>query len=222
METLQITKRQARDCIDYRQYAEDIARRCNNEQLKDRSTWDNSLKQIDGKWQYFFENKNGIYRFTLENHAVQTQYIDGQEVSLGYLEGFLNDLSLKEQKDFLQNMSIEPIEKYISNMVGFPVTFFRYYDNEIMTMTLKTPNIVSKAGCCKAMLSELYIETFGKVHFYIDQITGEQNIDFPSIHFSYKHKTGGTNGSEIGRVKYNLSKDEFQGYNYETEQYEVI
>ena len=40
METLELTKIQMRYCLDYKEWAEDIAKRFNQQELKNRTNWD--------------------------------------------------------------------------------------------------------------------------------------------------------------------------------------
>lgn len=118
-----------------------------------------------------------------------------------------NDLKGIRQKQWLEVFSLQPLETFISTLLGIPVKLEKQiFENKgewKMTFS-STENLVQHAGICKAIIEELRVDSFGSCSFYYDKDNGEQKLSIPRIHFSYKHPYGGTNGYEIARVYYDM------------------
>ena len=155
----------------------------------------------------------------------QTCTVNNETVFIPSLKVFLNDLTDEEQKQALENMYLGDIEKYASERTGIQIKFKKEVKqdrNGNWYLKLYTDNLLEHAGICKAMLRKITADTWGNVSYYIDKETGEQRLSYINLHFSYEHIDGGTNGHEFGRVRFNEKTANFEGYNYDTERYEVI
>ena len=223
METLTLTKLQARQCLDYLEWAKDISSRFNQKELKNRKSWDNDLKELNG--QIYFQKTQGdtCYRYLLENHTVTKITINKEEVTVPYLERLLGDLTPLEQRKALEDMYLTDIEKYLSKRCGIEIKLKSMVTNPkgVYQLKLYTDNLVEHTGICKAMLKNIYIES-DFIGYHIDKSTGEQKLSYMRFNFRYTHQDGGHNGHEIGCVRFNEYTANFEGYNYETEMYEVI
>lgn len=223
MKTLDITKLQARQCLNYLEYAKVIFSRFNQKELKTRISWDNDLKEIDGH--VYFQKAKGdtCYRYLLKNHTVTKITINEEEVTVPYLEGLLGDLTDEEQKEALENMYLGDIQKYISERTGIDIIFHKKLTQNKQgnwRLELFTNNLVEYSGICKAMLTNITVNT--DTYYYIDKYTGEQSLSTLVIYFNYNHVGGGSNGHECGRVRFNKETANFEGYNYDTQRYEAI
>jgi len=235
METLQLTKFQARQAIYTWRFAQvDLQHKDLNYVERQAATYNekyDNIKEENGVFLWTRTSEGNTYTLTIDisDHTQLDVYdsvtINGQKFKVSDLLKFLNDLTDVEQKNILENMLLEDIEKYASQRTGIPIKFKKkiYQDNQGMwNMKLYTDNLVEHAGICKAMLKEITANTWGDVGYYIDKETGEQKLSKIILHFSYEHIDGGTNGHEFGRVRFNEKTSNFEGYNYETEKYEVI
>ena len=166
----------------------------------------------------------------MENHTVTKITINKNEVTVPYLENILGDLTDEEQKEALENMYLKDIEKYLSKRCGIDIKLKSMVTNPKGKYQLKlytdnlvehTDNLVEHTGICKAMLKNIYIES-DFINYYIDNKTGEQKCSCMRFNFRYEHQDGGYNGHEIGVVRFNEETANFEGYNYDTEMYEVI
>lgn len=229
METTQLTKYIARQAILTYQYA--------NEELRSKDI--NYLQQQATLYNEKYDNittKNGAFIYVRYHQGIRYEYIidchkmclhpvveiDGQRYTIDDIKEFLGDLTPEQQKQVLQNLAIYTFEKYIEKRTGYPIKFEKIKiceDKGNYSMYLQTGNLIEQSGICKAMLKEIHIEMNG-IGFYIDNETGEQRLWLPSIHFKYTHMDNGTNGHEMGRIRYVDGR--YQGYNYETETWENI
>lgn len=224
METLTLTKLQARCCLNYLEYAKDIASRCNQKELKNRLSWDNEIKEIGGKIYFQRTHRDTCYRYLLENHTVTKITINKEEVTVPYLERLLGDLTPLEQRKALEDMYLTDIEKYLSKRCGIEIKLKSMVTNPkgVYKLTLYTDNLKEYIGICKVMLNNLYIES-GFIGYNIDKDTGEQVLDDMIFYLKYDFQDGGGfNSYQIGRVRFNQDTANFEGYNYGTEMYEVI
>ena len=224
MELLELTKIQMRYCLDYKEWAEDIAKRFNQQELKNRINWDKDIKEIDGKIYYVKTKGDTCYKYLMENHTVTKMLINNQEVTTPELERLLGDLTPEEQKHCLQNLYLESIENYLSKRTGTKIKLYsevKLNKNDEWVLNLFTGNLIDKSGICVAMLKEIHIES-NDIVYYINRQTGEQQLGIIRFNFRYTHQDGGFNGHEIGTVIWNEKDATFEGYNYETEKYEVI
>ena len=233
---MNITKVQARLTIYYYDYA-------NNYKLKDRDISylenesksqmrtgnyaSNIIKENDSYY-YIIEIEGDTYRYTIDTETMtvsQVCTVNNETVFIPSLKVFLGDLTDEEQKQALENMYLDDIEKYASKRTGRQIKFKKkiYQDkNGTWNLKLYTDNLIEQTGICKAMLKEIIADTWGSISYYIDKETGEQRLSTILLHFSYTHIDGGTNGHEFGRVRFNEETANFEGYNYDTEKYEVI
>lgn len=231
-----ITKIQARLAIYHYDYA-------NNCKLKDRDIYylenesncqtrtskyaDNIIKENDSYY-YILKIEDDTYRYTIDTETMtvsQVCTINNETVFIPSLKVFLGDLTDEEQKQALENMYLGDIEKYASERTGIEIKFHKklYQDRQgTWSLELYTDNLVEHAGICKAMLRTITADTRGNISYYIDKYTGEQKLSYINLHFSYEHLDGGTNGHEFGKVRFNDKTGNFEGYNYETNKYEVI
>lgn len=213
-------KQHAREMLTIYKWAEDDLRLRSIEYLEkfDR------VQQIGGNYFYIQNQGNTKYRIAIKEGKLTNQcFINEEPCTLEDINRlFENDV--KDIKLFFETWDITPIEKYLSSRLGFELKLKKDIQNiqSSWVMGLESEELIDHAGCCKAMLKSLKVITFGDIHFIIDALTGNQALFIPSLNFRYKHLTGGSNGSEIGRVLYDLSKKEFKAYNYDKNEYEAI
>ena len=229
METTQLTKYIARRAFYTYEFA--------NRELSGRDI--KYLEQQAPLYNEKYDNittKNGAFIYVSYHQGIRYEYIidchkmclhpvveiNGQRYTIEDIKEFLGDLTPEQQKQALQNLSIYTFEKYIEKRTGYPIKFEKIKiceDSGNYSMYLSTSNLIEQSGICKAMLKEIHIEIKG-IGFYIDNETGEQCLWLPSIYFRYTHMDNGTNGHEMGRIRYRDGR--YQGYNYETETWENI
>lgn len=235
MQTLELTKYQARQALNTYHYAKEDLKNKDLNYVETEAKINNRFSDIreeNGVFLWVRKSKENIYVLTIDisDHTQMKLYdqikINGESFSIEYLQGFLNDLTDEEQKEALENMYLGSIEKYASERTGIPITFKKklYQDKKgVWNLKLHTDNLIEHAGICKAMLRSITADTWGSICYYIDnEYTGEQKLSHIMLHFSYEHIDGGTNGHEFGRIRWNEKNAEFEGYNYETERYEAI
>lgn len=232
MQTLEITKYQARQAVYTWKWAqEELQNRNLNYVERQAATynpkWDN-IKEENGLyfWIRISENNSYVLTINIEDPEQMDVYdnikINGQEFSIGYLLGFLNDLTDLEQRKVLEDFYVGNIEKYLEKRCGHPITLKKFVTNNKgkYQLDLYTDNLISEAGICKAMLKDIYIESRGN-GFYIEQESGEQKLACMRFDFRYNHQDGGSNGHEIGIIRQNKDGN-LEGYNYDTNEWEII
>ena len=232
METLQLTKFQARQAINTWKYAhEDLSHKDLNYVERQAATYSekyDNIKEENGIYIWIRKSNDNVYKLVIDiTHPEQMDVYDrvninGENFTVGYLLGFLNDLTDLEQRKVLEDFYVGNVENYLEKRCGHPITLKKFVTNPKgkYQMDLYTDNLVSETGICKAMLKNIYIEC-RNVGFYINQDTGEQELSYMKFNFRYEHQDGGSNGHEIGIIRQNKN-GELEGYNYETEKYEVI
>lgn len=229
METLQLTKYQARQAINTWRYAQDeLQHKDLNYVERQAATYNekyDNIKEENGVFLWIRKFEGDTYTLTID-HTQMDVYdnilINEQKYTIGYLLGFLNDLTDSEQRKVLEDFYVGNIENYLEKRCGHPITLKKFVTNPKgkYQMDLYTDNLVSETGICKAMLKNIYIEC-RNIGFYIEQETGEQKLSYMRFYFRYEHQDGGSNGHEIGVIRQNKNGD-LEGYNYETEKFEVI
>lgn len=231
MQTLELTKYQARQALNTYHYAKEDLKNKDLNYVEREAKINNrfsDIKEENGVFLWVRNSQGNTYILTIDtsNHTQMDVYdtikINGQDFSVGYLLGFLNDLTDLEQRKILEDFYVGNIENYLEKRCGHPITLKKFVTNNKgkYQLDLYTGDLLSETGICKAMLKHIYIESRNN-GFYIDQETGEQKLSYMRFYFRYEHQDGGSNGHEIGVVRQN--KDgELEGYNYETEKYEVI
>lgn len=236
METLNITKVQARLAIyhydyinNYKLKDQDISYLENESKSQSRTAkFVSNIIKEDNNFYYILEIEGDTYRYTIDTETMtvsQVCTINNETVFIPSLKVFLGDLTDEEQKQALENIYLGDIEKYASKRTGMQIKFKKkvYQDNSgTWNLKLYTDNLIEHVGICKAMLKEIIVDTWGSIYYYIDKETGEQRLSYINLHFSYEHIDGGTNGHEFGKVRFNEKTSNFEGYNYNTEKYEVI
>lgn len=232
METLQLTKYQARQAINTWKYAQDdLKHKDLNYVERQAATYDekyDNIKEVNGVFLYVRKSEGNTYTLTIDtsDHTQMDVYdnilINEQKYTIGYLLGFLNDLTDLEQRKVLEDFYVGDIENYLEERCGHPITLRKMVtmDHTRYVLDLYTDNLVNETGICKAMLKNIYIES-RKNGFVIDKETGEQVLGYMRFYFRYEHQDGGSNGHEIGVIRQNKNGD-LEGYNYETEKFEVI
>lgn len=230
MKTLQLTKYQARQALNtYRFANETLSHYDGVKQLERESQWDSKFSNIHKQNDSYYYVRNSkdkfVFLIDVENMVVRPDVeINGQLFSVAYLQGYLNDLAPEQQKESLNSMDLTPIEKYLSKRCGTKIhlyTELKQNKSGDYTLNLFTGNLIDKTGICKAMLKDINIES--SIGYSIDYDgTGEQYLYISTFYFQYDHMNGGSNGYEMGRVKWNEEDACFYGYNYETRKYEVI
>ena len=231
MVTINITKYQARQALNSYHYANDDLMGKSIAYLEDECKFNSQLtniRKIDDKFHYIRNTKGTTYDFTIDTDTMtlsQVCTINNETVFIPSLKVFLGDLSVEEQKYGLQHLYLDSIEKYLSKRTGIPIKLYselKQTKQGNWVLNLFSENLIDKTGICKAMLKEIHIECTG-IGYSIDyDKTGEQYLGIPAIYFQYEHHAGGHNGYEIGRVRWNEDKETFEGYNYDTEKFEVI
>lgn len=231
MITINVSKYQARQALNSYNYATDYLKGKSISHLEDESKYSEKLSNIreeNGIFYYVRNTKESRYVFIIdkENMIVKPDVkINDQVYSIQNLKEFLNDLSPEEQKKNLENLYIGAFEKYLSKRTGIKIHLYKEIKqskNGEYSLNLFTGNLIDKTGICKAMLKYINIECNG-ISYSIDyNTTGEQYLWIPTFDFRYDHINGGSNGYEVGRIKWNEKEASFYGYNYETGDYEVI
>ena len=176
----------------------------------------------------FIENYDtNSYEMIIDVHKMQVHDIvkvnNKEVISLGWINGFLGDLTDAEQFNVLSDLCLISIRNYLSDRCGYLITLEKriYQDDDGQwNLDLYSDNLIKHSGVCKAMLKDIHIEC-NRIRFIIDQNTGEQRLCIGAFNFYYTHINDGRNGHEMGRVRVNENGD-FEGYNYNTERYEVI
>lgn len=231
METLQVTKYQARQAIYTYEFANDELKNKDLNYLERQAAaydarWDN-ITQKDNNFIYVRNLDDIKYEFIIDVDKMCLQdkvKINDETFTIGYLKGFLADLTEDEQEKALTDMYIQPIEKYLEQRTGKVITLHKkLYKNRSnkWALNLFTTNLIEDTGICKAMLKELHIE-INNIGYSIDNETGEQCLYFPAAYFYYTHNDDGHNGHEMGRIHFDSKTGQYQGYNYETQTWEDI
>ena len=144
----------------------------------------------------------------LDKAAIQVM---SEVISYDYCKKQLNDLSLKEQENFLIGLDLKPLETAISNYLGIKINF----SSDLYLPTNKSSNLSPKlsiysqdlkeyCGILSSQYKEIKLETFGRVSFYISKDDGLQHISFPDIHYAWTYNDGGSNGHIAFNVKYDF------------------
>ena len=231
METLQVTKYQARQAIYTYEFANDELKNKDLNYLERQAAtynpkWDN-ITEKDGAFIFVRNHEDVRYEFIIDCHKMcvhDVVKIDEQTYSIDYLKGLLGDLTEDEQEKALTDMYIQPIEKYLEQRTGKVITLHKkLYKNKSdrWSLNLFTTNLVEDTGICKAMLKEIHIE-INNIGYCVDKQTGEQYLYIPTAYFFYTHNDDGHNGHEMGRVRFNSETAQYQGYDYETQTWENI
>lgn len=233
METLQLTKFQARQAVNTWKYAqEDLSHKDLNYVERQAATYNekyDNIKEENNVYIWIRKSNDNVYELAIDtsDHTKMDVYdkvsINGKVFTIGYLLGFLNDLTDLEQRKVLEDFYVGGIENYLEKRCGHPITLKKFVTNPKgkYQMDLYTDNLVNETGICKAMLKNIYIEC-RNIGFYVDyEYTGEQKLSYMRFNFRYEHQDGGSNGHEIGVVRQNKN-GELEGYNYETGKYEVL
>ena len=232
METLQLTKFQARQAINTWRYAQDdLQHRDLNYVERQASTYNekyDNIKEENGVFLYVRKSQGDTYTLAIDtsDHTQMDVYdkvsINGKVFTVGYLLRFLNDLTDLEQRKVLEDFYVGNIENYLDLKCGHPITLRKMVtmNHTRYVLDLFTDNLVNETGICKAMLKNIYIES-RKNGFVIDIETGEQVLGYMRFYFRYEHQNGASNAHEIGVIRQNKNGN-LEGYNYETRKYEVI
>lgn len=138
--------------------------------------------------------------------------IDGLEelVMTDDIEEHLNDLKGEFQKSFLENLDLAPVSLYIEELTGTYPHFTKSIKQNKdggYRLDICSQDIKEHCGIFSNILESATIDTFGSIHFYISN-EGNQELDIPSVHISYKHKDGGSNGMHIAsNIEYDLANN---------------
>ena len=232
MVTINITKFQARQALNtYKFVQDDLSHRDLNyierQAATYREKYDN-IKEENGIFLWIRKSGENVYKLTIDisDHTKINVYdnvnINGQDFTIGYLQGFLNDLTDLEQRKIFEDFYVGNIENYLEKRCGHPITLKKIVTNPKgkYQMDLYTDNLINETGICKAMLKNIYIEC-RNIGYVIDQDTGEQVLSYMRFYFRYEHQDGGSNGHEMGIIRQNKDGN-LEGYNYETQKFEVI
>ena len=122
METLQLTKYQARQAINTWRYAQDdLQHRDLNYVERQASTYNekyDNIKRENGVFLYVRNSEGNTYTLTIDtsDHTQMDVYdnilINEQKYTISYLLGFLNDLTDLEQRKVLEDLYVGNIENY--------------------------------------------------------------------------------------------------------------
>lgn len=126
----------------------------------------------------------------------------------------------KERKEKFKNeLDLEPLFNWLREVTGIKELKFEI---EITKDSVEfcSQNISDKSGVASLMLKELYINNFSSAvtstapRYYDDEeIDYTKDYDiyyYTSIHFSYSHYMGGSNGHDFGKATYKDGKWEFK------------
>ena len=132
-----------------------------------------NYKEIDGKIHYTEVLDKVEYKLKInkENKSISDEaFINNQPINISEIDSLLDVIA--DESAFLQNLDISFITSYIADKLNVSTTFKKEVinKNNSVRLKLKSDNIADHAGCCKAMLKELYI-TFD-ISLAIDDIGG--------------------------------------------------
>lgn len=134
-----------------------------------------------------------------------------ETISYDYCKKQLNDLTLREQENFLIGLDLKPLETAISNYLGIKINFISELYLPVNTMSELSPklsihsqDLKEYCGILGSQYEEIKLETFGRVGFYISNKDGLQHISFPDIHYAWTYIDGGSNGHIAFRVNYDF------------------
>lgn len=134
-----------------------------------------------------------------------------ETISYDYCKKQLNDLTLREQENFLASLDLKPLETIISNYLGIEVNFISElflpvnHNSELSPkLSIYSQDLKEHCGILSSQYKEIKLETFGRVAFYLSDRDGLQHISFPDIHYAWTYIDGGSNGHTAFRVNYDF------------------
>lgn len=117
----------------------------------------------------------------------------------------------KRKDEFKESIDLTPVFQWLSKVTGLELNFV-YDTNKQDMISFESNNIVDKIGAIGLAFESVVIDTFGngitstKPTIYdTEKIDYDKDYDlyyWASIHFSYRHVGGGTNGVEFATVQY--------------------
>ena len=114
------------------------------------------------------------------------------------------DYAPEEIEAFWQGIDIMPVNEFFSKLLNLSVKLEKHtgqnYNKQISYALADTTNIATQSAITAAAWSEMNVQSFG-CNINVDKATGELYF-WATIHLSYKHWGGGSNGAEIGSVTY--------------------
>lgn len=179
-------------------------------QLKDDIFIELNIVNINSFTQLGFEKDDMIIPFILLEDGIEIEKvnlsINGQIVSYDYCKKQLNDLSIEEQKEFLENFYLEPLEKFISDKLGVSVKFDKmvYVGSEGPVLRLSSNELKEHCGILSSQYRTIKLATFGVISFYVSAETGLQQLYIPSIHYIFEYTDGGSNGHSAFKASYDI------------------
>jgi len=117
---------------------------------------------------------------------------------------YLSDYAHDEIEEFWQSLDMKPVNEFFGKMLNLPVNLAKhssYTDEFTMRHSLSdNANIADANPITAAAWSKMKVCNFGG-GVYVDKSTGALCYA-ASINLSYEHWSGGTNGAQIGSVRY--------------------
>jgi hypothetical protein len=214
-----LTTLEIRKAVDDFKFVKEMLNNKSYSQLINGDTFinKNEIEKIEG-FKHIIHNNIAIPFYKVNEDEIclfdDQLRVNGEIKCLRWLQNQLGDLNIKEQKKFMETLDITPLNSYISNLLGAPVEFCKLFSSNKQgepVMILQSDDLIEHVGIMKATLSSIVVNTFGYCSFGVDR-EGIQQFFIPEIHFSYTHKNGGSNGSGICKIVYDIHTKEWQVY----------
>ena len=125
----------------------------------------------------------------------------------------INDPEKLENAAVKMNAAKSRLEKYLSEKLGYPVYFSitveesRYGRDASKKISIFSNELKSYAGITAPLYKSLMLSDFGVVLFDDDEM--HQTIVGFALHFSFEYESGGSNGTSLVEVRYNVDIDKF-------------